>query len=124
MWATRKLTAEEQTALDAAAGHPVDTSGDDAEIRDFGHAIRGALYRPVKRQLTLKLDADVIDWFMTHQIDGRDAPPKGYQTRINLALRLYVQGHDKEFGLPARAKSETPGDDASAPSQAYVHARG
>lgn len=112
MPATRKLTADERAALEAAAERPVDTSGEDAEIRDFSHAIRGALYRPVKRQLTLKLDADLVEWFKAHQIDGRTAPAKGYQTRINLALRLYVQRHDEAFGRPAMRKAET---DESAP---------
>jgi uncharacterized protein (DUF4415 family) len=37
------------------------------------------LYRPVKKPVTLRLDADVVEWF---QRDGR-----GYQTRINRVLR-------------------------------------
>jgi len=37
------------------------------------------LYRPVKKPVTLRLDADLVAWF---QRDGR-----GYQTRINQALR-------------------------------------
>ena len=37
------------------------------------------MYRPVKMPVTLRLDADVLAWF---QRGGR-----GYQTRINQALR-------------------------------------
>ena len=37
------------------------------------------MYKPVKRPVTLRLDADVLAWF---QQAGR-----GYQTRINRALR-------------------------------------
>lgn len=37
------------------------------------------MYRPVKKPVTLRLDADVMAWF---QRAGR-----GYQTRINRALR-------------------------------------
>jgi len=37
------------------------------------------LYKPVKRPVTLRLDADILAWF---QRGGR-----GYQTRINIALR-------------------------------------
>ena len=37
------------------------------------------MYKPVKKPITVRLDADVLDWF---QRDGR-----GYQTRINEALR-------------------------------------
>jgi len=37
------------------------------------------MYRPVKKPVTLRLDADILAWF---QQEGR-----GYQTRINQALR-------------------------------------
>jgi len=37
------------------------------------------LYKPVKKPVTLRLDADILAWF---QRGGR-----GYQTRINQALR-------------------------------------
>jgi len=43
------------------------------------HAIRGGLYRPVKKAVNLRLDADVLAWLKK---DG-----KGYQTRVNLLLR-------------------------------------
>jgi uncharacterized protein (DUF4415 family) len=50
-------------------------------------ATRPALYRPVKRPVTLRLDGDIVDWFK-HQSDGR-----GYQTAINRVLRRYVAEH-------------------------------
>jgi len=37
------------------------------------------MYKPVKKPVTLRLDADILAWF---QRGGR-----GYQTRINSALR-------------------------------------
>jgi len=37
------------------------------------------MYKPVKKPITVRLDADILEWF---QRDGR-----GYQTRINEALR-------------------------------------
>ena len=43
-------------------------------------------YRPVKQQITLRIDADIIAWFKAHAHDGR-----GYQTDINGALREHVQ---------------------------------
>jgi uncharacterized protein (DUF4415 family) len=43
------------------------------------NAVRNPFYRPVKKQLTLRLDADVIAW-LRHQ-------GKGYQTRANALLR-------------------------------------
>jgi uncharacterized protein (DUF4415 family) len=43
------------------------------------------LFRPLKVQKTLRLDADVLQWF-------EKAGP-GYQTRINEALREYIAAH-------------------------------
>lgn len=56
-------------------------------------AERGKFYRPVKRQLTLRLDADVVAWFK-----GRARGGRGYQTNINRALREYVLGREKKAG--------------------------
>jgi len=43
----------------------------------------GDLYRPLKKPVTLRLDADVLAWFKK---DGRR-----YQTRINSALRKVME---------------------------------
>jgi uncharacterized protein (DUF4415 family) len=83
----RKLTAEERAALAGVAAMPdsqIDTS-DMPEVTDWSGAVRSALYRPVKRLTSLRLDADLLEWFKS----GGD----GYQTRINAALREYVERH-------------------------------
>jgi uncharacterized protein (DUF4415 family) len=46
-----------------------------------------ALYKPVKKPVTLRLDADILAWF---QRGGR-----GYQTRINGALRKVMMEERK-----------------------------
>jgi uncharacterized protein (DUF4415 family) len=46
---------------------------------------------PVKKQLTIRLDADVLDWLKAH---GR-----GYQTRINRILRVVMESQS-----PRRAR--------------------
>ncbi|MES2392237.1 MAG: BrnA antitoxin family protein [Acidobacteriota bacterium] len=43
------------------------------------NAVRGKFYRPVKKAVSLRLDADVIEWLKK---DG-----DGYQTRANQLLR-------------------------------------
>jgi len=43
----------------------------------------GDLYRPLKKPITLRIDADVLAWFKK---DGRR-----YQTRINEALRKVME---------------------------------
>ncbi|MGA8540980.1 MAG: BrnA antitoxin family protein [Terriglobales bacterium] len=45
------------------------------------------MYKPVKKPVTLRLDADVLAWF---QRGGR-----GYQTRINQALRRVMSDERK-----------------------------
>ena len=50
----------------------------------------GRLYKPIKRPVTLRLDADVLAWFKK--------PGSGYQTRINRALRRVMMGERKESG--------------------------
>jgi|ERR1700730_1490302 uncharacterized protein (DUF4415 family) len=86
---SKSLTREQLAELKSLAVLPddaIDTS-DAPELLDWSDARRGLFYRPVKQQLTLRLDADVIAWFKKHT-----TPDEGYQTRINRALREYVQG--------------------------------
>lgn len=77
------LTAADIARLQALADRP-DGEIDLSDIpewtaEDFSNAERGKFYRPVKAQVTTKLDADVIDWLK--------AGGKGYQTRMNAILR-------------------------------------
>lgn len=57
------------------------------EVTDFSHAQRGRFFRPIKKQVTLRLDADLLAWFQ--------AQGKGYQTRLNAALRKFVEERRK-----------------------------
>ncbi|MBV9931506.1 MAG: BrnA antitoxin family protein [Alphaproteobacteria bacterium] len=83
--------ARESERLAAMADADVDLS-DAPEVVDWSGAERGKFYRPVKQQLTLRLDADVVQWFKDRARDG------GYQTRINEALRRYVQEQRRKAG--------------------------
>jgi uncharacterized protein (DUF4415 family) len=44
--------------------------------------------RAHKKQVTLRIDPDLLDWFKRQ---GR-----GYQTRINAALRAFVEAHERK----------------------------
>jgi len=68
------------------ADEDIDTS-ELPEVDDFTDAVRGRFYRPVKQQITLRLDADMLAWFRSQ--GGK------YQTRINAALREYMESHRK-----------------------------
>jgi uncharacterized protein (DUF4415 family) len=78
-----ELTETDLAELEVLAALP------DSEI-DFSDApelsaeqwkkgIRGGFYRPVKRQITARVDADVLEWLKSQG--------KGYQSRINAILR-------------------------------------
>ena len=90
-------------ALDKLSDDDIDTS-DIPEITDWSNAQRGVFYkyRVIKKQVTLRLDAGIIAWFKAQSDDGR-----GYQTRINEALREHIhrqvekQKADQERGIPA-----------------------
>jgi uncharacterized protein (DUF4415 family) len=47
-----------------------------------------SLYRPVKIPVKINYDADILEWFRSFG--------KGYQTRINAALREYMMAHYSE----------------------------
>lgn len=52
--------------------------------------VRHGLKPIVKRQLTLRLDGDVIDWFRSQG--------SGYQTRMNALLQAYMEKHRRTSG--------------------------
>jgi len=104
----KPLTAaqkHELAALSQMSDDEIDTT-DIPEVRDWTGATRGLFYRPVKQQLTLRLDADIIAWFKARAGSG-----EGYQTRINRALWEYVRSGEEQ----SMAKSPKPNDRASAP---------
>lgn len=76
----------ELDALEARGGKGIDLS-DIPEVTDWSGAVRGALYRPVKKPYSIRLDSDLVAWFK--------ASGEGYQTRINAALREYMRNHNK-----------------------------
>ena len=68
----RALAARPDDEIDTREA-PVPTSA------QWQGARRGRFYRPVKQQITARIDADVLDWLKSQG--------KGYQSRINAILR-------------------------------------
>lgn len=76
--------AQQRIAQKLAAMRDEDIDLSDVpEQLDWKSAKRGMFYKPIKQQLTLRLDADVVDWFKQQGA--------GYQSRINAALRAHVE---------------------------------
>ena len=95
------LTPQDLERLRALAALPDDTIdlSDIPELTEkfWRNAVRARHYRPIKRQLTLRLDADILDWFKRHA-DAGESKGRGYQTEINKALREYVAAQQKKAG--------------------------
>ena len=77
------LTDADRARLRALAARP-DSEIDFSDIpemtdEEWKSAERGHFYRPVKRQITARVDADVLAWLKSQG--------KGYQSRINAILR-------------------------------------
>jgi uncharacterized protein (DUF4415 family) len=90
---TRAQKAELE-GLKTAPDSSIDYS-DSPELAEsfWRNAARNPYFRPIKQQLTLRLDADVVAWFKRRAKDGR-----GYQTNINRALREYIERRKEKAG--------------------------
>ncbi|WP_347140911.1 BrnA antitoxin family protein [Paracoccus sp. SSK6] len=77
------LTEKQRQHLEALAAKPDDTIdlSDMPELTDaqLAEMRPAAHYRPVKKQITARVDADVLAWLKSQG--------KGYQSRINAILR-------------------------------------
>lgn len=76
--------AEERRRLAEEPKAAIGTS-DLPEVIDWTGAERGRFYRPIKQQVTRRIDADVLAWFK--------ARGDKYQTRIDAALRESIEHH-------------------------------
>jgi uncharacterized protein (DUF4415 family) len=75
---------KELRALKDIPDTEIDTK-DVPEVRDWEGAVRGRFYRPIKKAISLRLDADVLAWFK--------ARSEKYQSKINEILRDYMRRH-------------------------------
>jgi uncharacterized protein (DUF4415 family) len=74
--------ASEVRALKRMKDSQIDTA-DIPPVSDWSRAVVGKFYRPIKKPLTIRLDADVLAW-----LKGQG---RGYQTRINALLRAAME---------------------------------
>lgn len=83
------LTAKMRREFSALKKRKINLSDPDApEITEWKNAVVGKFYRPIKKQITVRIDADVLAWF-------KQAANK-YQTLINEACREYMLHHQQE----------------------------
>ncbi len=82
-----KAQLEELKALEAMPDDEIDYS-DLPPVADWSGAEVGRFFRPVKETVTIRLDADVLDWLRQSG--------KGYQTRVNRILRAVMERQRKK----------------------------
>ena len=73
--------------LDSMADAEIDTSDIPPLDDRFFHRAKGVVLRR-HEEVTVQLDADLVDWFRSHADD--------WQARMNAALRLYMEVHRRE----------------------------
>jgi len=79
---------KELAALAARPDSDIDFSGlPPTTVQDWEGAERGKFYRPLKQQLTVRIDADVLAWLKSQG--------KGYQSRLNDILRAAMLNSEK-----------------------------
>jgi uncharacterized protein (DUF4415 family) len=93
-----KLTDQRKQELREMAARP-DSEIDLSDIPEateqfWKNAIPNPFYRPIKQQITLRIDADILAWL-------RAQAPEGYQSRLNAVLRKAMLQE-----LSARSESE------------------
>lgn len=81
-----KKQARELAALARLPDDKIDLT-DAPEVREWRGAVVGKFYRPIKKPVTIRVDADVLAWLKR---EGR-----GYQTRINKLLREAMEGKSR-----------------------------
>ena len=79
---TSQISRTDWNRIDAMTDEDIDTS--DVPSLDESFFREAVLRLPrAKPAITIRLDPDVLDWFKTQG--------KGYQTRINAVLRMYME---------------------------------
>ena len=78
----KKKTIKELKSLAALQDDKIDTS-DIPEETDWESVVIGRFYRPVKKKVTIRLDADILEWFKRNN--------NRYQPAINKVLREYIR---------------------------------
>jgi uncharacterized protein (DUF4415 family) len=83
---SKKPIKSDLARIDRMTDAEIDYS-DIPELSDEFFKNATVVWPPAKKQLTIRLDADVLDWLKSH---GR-----GYQTRINRILRVAMESQER-----------------------------
>ncbi len=98
----KRLSKEQKrdiAAIAAKKDEDIDFS-DVPAVVDWSGAEIGKFYRPPKKPVTMRLDADVLEWLKAYG--------KGYQTKANLLLRhaMVSAGGKRSSRVAARGRRD------------------
>jgi uncharacterized protein (DUF4415 family) len=94
--------AKQIAALKRMKDEDIDLS-DIPETADWSKAVVGKFYRPIKKSLTIRVDADVLAWLKNQG--------KGYQTKINGLLRETMESFSSRYRtIRASEYAQWPGE--------------
>ncbi len=85
--------AKEIEALRVLDDSEIDLT-DIPEQLDWEGALTGKFYKPRKKQISLRVDLDVLAWFQ-----AKSSGKRGYQTHMNRALRAYVHSQERKAAV-------------------------
>jgi uncharacterized protein (DUF4415 family) len=92
----RSLTSKQLHQLRGLAGRTIDTADiPEAPAANWATAERGRFFKPRKQAISLRLDADLLDWLR------RRGP--GYQTMVNQLLRERMDAETAKPGQTSRS---------------------
>jgi uncharacterized protein (DUF4415 family) len=78
---------DEINALNVMSEKNLDLSDiPEINFNKLGKPIIGKFYRPLKKPISIRMDADVLEWFKSY---------KHYQKIINTICRSYMQKHQE-----------------------------
>jgi uncharacterized protein (DUF4415 family) len=83
---TEKLSPQTLADLRALADEPMEEQFDDPDFpspEHLGEPVIGKFYKPVKKPVTIRLDADILAWFKSNY--------QPYQRKINEVLRAFAE---------------------------------
>ncbi|MCX7124386.1 MAG: BrnA antitoxin family protein [Gammaproteobacteria bacterium] len=90
------FTEKMQEELRLLKNRKVDLTDPDAPEIIWKNPVVGKFYRPLKQQITLRIDMPVLEWFKKNA--------KQYQTLINTACIEYMMRHQKPVKTQPKSK--------------------
>lgn len=88
----------ELSTIETMSNAEIDTN-DIPERLDWSDAEVGKFYKPIKTQISLRVDTDVLSWFKSRS--------KQYTSMMNQALRAYITAEEARSGAKKTAVKRT-----------------